>query len=86
MIRSRCPLEVLQVATYASRVGAGQVVIVVDVTLGALDARVGAGQREARGRVIKRRVQPTRRAVALLAGLREARTDVIGVRGSLEIL
>ena len=86
MVGLRRTLEIFQVAADAGGIRAGQVVVAVHVALRALHRRVGPGQREAGGRVIKRRVQPTRRAVALLAGLREARTDVIGVRGPLEIL
>jgi len=72
VIRIRGPLEILQVATDAGRVRAGQVVVVVDVALHALDAGVRSRQGESRGRVIKRRACPGGRAVALLASLRES--------------
>ena len=85
MIRICCALEILQVAAHAGRVRAGQVVVVVDVALHALDAGVRSRQGESRGRVIKRRARPGGRAVALLASLREARSDVIGIRRSLEV-
>ena len=45
-----------------------------------------AGQREARAAVVEGRIQPGRRAVAGIAGLREVCGDVIRVRGALEIL
>ena len=86
MIRIRRALEVFQMAADASGIRAGQVVVVVDVALGARDGCVGAGQWEAGGRVIEIRVRPRNRVMALLAGLREAGTDVIRIRRSLEIL
>ena len=54
-----CVVVVLLVATHATGVGAGQVVIIVDVTLRALRAgQVVPGQWPARGRVIKLPVGP----------------------------
>jgi len=72
VIRIRRALEILQVAAHAGRVRAGQVVVVVDVALHALDAGVRSRQGESRGRVIERRARPGGRAVALLASLRES--------------
>ena len=72
MVGLRRTLEVFQVAADAGGVRAGQVVIVVDVALHALDAGVRSRQGESRGRVIKRRACPGGRAVALLASLRES--------------
>ena len=46
MVRIGCALKVLQMACHADCVGAGQVVIVVDVALRALHRSVEAGQRE----------------------------------------
>jgi len=68
--------------------GAGQVVVIVDVAIGALPGRyrMGAGQWEASAVVIKGRVQPRSRAVALIAGLREVRRHVAGIRRSLKVL
>ena len=79
-------LEVLQVAGDARR--ACQVVVVVDVTIGASSRRnsVQAGQREPRGIVIKRGIQPTAGGMTLLAGLREVRSRVAGIGRALEIL
>ena len=57
------------VATHANRVGAGQVVIVVDMALRALRAgQVESGQRPARGRVIELAVAPQNRVVTPLTG------------------
>ena len=66
--------------------GGGQVVIVVDVTVGTGTWRHGvtAGEREPRAVVIKGGVEPGASAVALFAGLWEIRSDVIGIGGSLE--
>ena len=65
-----------------------QVVIVVDVAIGTLPRRnrVQAGQRESRAVVIEGRVHPVGGVVTLIAGLREVRRYVIGIRGSLIIL
>ena len=79
------PLEIFQVAADAVRIGFRQVVIVVDVALGALHRRVRAGQRESRGRVIERGVIPRGRVVALGAILRESRVHVVGIGRALEI-
>ena len=85
VIRIRRPLEVFQVATDTGRVGAGQVVVVIHVALHALHAGVCPGQRESSGRVIEGGAGPRRGAVALLAGLREARRHVVRIRGALEV-
>ena len=85
VIRIRRSVEIRLVAADACGVGTGQVVIVVHVALRASHGRVSARQRETGRRVIERRVIPRRSVVALLAGLRESRTDVIRIRRSLEI-
>ncbi len=79
-------LVVLQVAGRAGR--AVQVVIVVDVAIGAgaRRDRVQSGKREPGAVVIKRGIQPGAGAVALVAGLREVRCDVVGIGGSLVVL
>jgi len=68
--------------------GAGQVVIVVDVTIGASTRRhrVRASQREAGAVVIEGCVEPRAGAMALIASLREVGRHVIRVRGSLVVL
>lgn len=68
--------------------GAGQVVIVIDVTIGALPRRNGmhAGQREAGAVVIEACVQPGGSAVAGAAHLWEVRRHVIGIRRALVVL
>jgi len=86
VVRIRRGVEIVQVAADAGRVGSGQVVIVVDVAQGARNRRVRTGQWEAGRRVVKRRARPGGGVVTLFAGLRDARRDVIRIRGSLEIL
>lgn len=83
VIRIVGSLEILQVTTHASRIA--DVVVSVQMTLRALHARVGPGQREAGLRVIERCRHPCRRAVAHLALLRDARGGVIGIRSSLKV-
>jgi len=85
VIGIRGALEILQVATHASRVSTCQTVIVVDVALYALHGGMSPRQREARSRVIKRGPGPSRTVMALRAVLRESRTHVIGIRGALEV-
>ena len=86
MVRIRRALIVLQVAGGASR--AGQVVIIVDMTIDALPRRhsVRIIQDEPGSRVIERRSTPGDRAVALLAGLRKIGLHVVGIRRVLVVL
>ena len=69
VIRIRRALKILQVAVHAVRISTGQGVVVVDVALRALECSVRAGEREAGRRVIKSRVRPRRRVMALSACL-----------------
>lgn len=78
-----CVLEILQVATHARRIR--QVVVIVDVALRALHGGVRAGQSESHCTVIEAGGNPCRRGVTLLAGLRESRLHVVGIRRALEI-
>jgi len=82
----RGSLVVLQVTAHAGR--GGQVVVVVDVTIGALPRRncMHARQREPGAVMVERRIQPGSRVVALIAALRKVRRHVIGIRCSLVIL
>ena len=84
--RSGRRVVVVLVASHAR--GAREVVVVVDVTIGALTRRHGvrSSQREAGGVVIEGSIQPATSAVALIAGLREIRGNVVWVRGALKIL
>ena len=85
MIRIRRSLEVFQVARHARRTG--QVVVAVDVAIGALPRRhcVRAGQCEVDHRVIECRRRPGHRRMALLTSRREVRCHVIRIRRPLEI-
>ena len=86
VVRVGRPLEILQVATDASGICGGQVVIAVHVALQALHRRMCPTQREAGSGVVKGRIVPRRRAVALLARLRESRLHVVWVGRAVEIL
>jgi len=84
--RRCCRVVVRLMATHAG--SSGDVVVVIDVTVGTLARRHGmrTAQREPGGAVVKRCIQPTGGAVTLLAGLREVRRHVIRIRRALEIL
>jgi hydrogenase maturation factor len=86
VIRIRRALEILQVAGHARRTR--QVVVVVDVAIGALPRRHGvqSGQLKPGSAVIEDCVQPGAGAVALLTSLREIRRDVIRIRRALKVL
>ena len=86
VIRVRRSLEVFQVTGDAGC--AGQVVIIVDVTIGALPRwnRVHAGEGEGGRVVVEGRIRPRSRVVALLTGLRESGGHMVGIGGSLIIL
>ena len=85
VIGIRGALKVLQMAAHASRVRAGQVVVIVQVTLHALHGSMRASQGKASGRVVEVRSRPRRCIVTLLARLRESRLYVIRIRGALEV-
>jgi hypothetical protein len=71
VIGVRCSLEILQVARHAGR--AVQVVVVVDVTIGA-GARwdgMQSGERKPGAVVVELRVHPVTGGMTLLAGLGE---------------
>ena len=74
---------VIQVAGHAGR--AGKVVIVIDVTLRALQRSVRSGERKAGVVVIERGIRPGDGVVALVAGLRETLLHVARVIGVIEI-
>ena len=86
MVGIRGALEVLQVATGAGGIGAGQGVIPIHVALRALYRGVRSGQRKTRRRVIKGRVVPVSRGMALLARRGEAGLHVIRIGRAIEIL
>ena len=67
--------------------GSRQVVIAVDVAVETSPWRLSMRirERKAHCRVIKRRRLPRPRSVALLAGLREASSDVVRVLRTLKI-
>lgn len=76
---------VVLVARHAGR--AGEVVIVVDMTVSALPRRGGmrTGQGESSAVVVEGCIQPRSRVVALAAGLRKIRRHVIRVGRALEV-
>ena len=78
-------LIILQMAIHASR--ADEVVIVVDMAIGALPRRhgVAGGQGKSDGAVIELGVQPVVGSVATIAGGWEVGCDVVGTPGRLEI-
>jgi len=82
----RRSLVVLQVAGHAGR--AIEAVVVVDVAVGAGAWRHGvqSGEGESGAVVIERGTEPGAGAMALIAGLREVRRHVIGIRRSLIVL
>ena len=79
-------LKILEVARNAG--GRGQVVIVVDVAVSASPRRDGVRtrEREVDGVVVEACRRPACSGVARFASLREPARNVVGVRGSLEIL
>lgn len=86
VIGSGRALIVLQMATDAG--GGGEVVVVVDVTVGTdtRGSRVRTGEYETGGGMVKGRIQPRSRVVTLFASLREVRADVVRIGRALEIL
>ena len=66
----------------------GDVVVIVDVAVGALSRRNGVTARQVKSGavVVESRIQPGTRAVALVAGLREVRRDVVRVGRALVVL
>jgi hypothetical protein len=85
VIRIGGRLIILEMAIYASR--AGEVVVVVDMAIGALPRRhgVAGGQRKPDGTVIELGVQPVIGSVATIAGAGKVGRDVVGTLGRLEI-
>ena len=83
VVRVRCPLVVLHVAAHAR--SARQVVIAVDVAVGALQPGVRAADGETYSRVIEARGLPSGCGVAVLAGLWKPEREVIRIRGFAEI-
>lgn len=83
--RRGCIVVIVLVAGDARR--AGQVVIVVNVTIGTLARRNGvrSGQGKSGAVVVKSRVQPGRRVVALIACLGEVGRNVIRIGRALVV-
>ena len=84
VVRIGRALVILQVTVNAST--AGQVVVSVYVTLGALQAGVETRQGESRGRVVESGSRPGRGAMATVTSLREALGHVVGIGRALVIL
>ena len=79
-------LVILQVAAHTSRVG--DRVVIVNVAIRTLPRRyrMQSGQRKVSEIVVERCIRPTAGVVALIAGLRKTRCDVVGIGRTLEIL
>jgi hypothetical protein len=84
MVGIRGPREILCVAGCAGR--AGEVVVAVHVTLGALQRSMRAGQRESRGCVIEGRPRPGNGRVARVAGGGKSGLHVVRVGRALVVL
>ena len=86
VVRICRPLIVLQMTTHAG--SSGQVVVVVGMAVRALTRWhcMHPGQGEVRQAVVKRRVRPRSRVVALGAGLGKASRYVVGIGGALIVL
>ena len=84
--RIGCSLIVLQVTSHACCGVEAVITVDVAVSAGARRNRVQSSQREAGAGVIECCVHPVCGVVALVAGLREVRRDVIRVRRALEVL
>jgi len=82
----RGPLEVFQMARHARSVVDRVVTINVAIRAGSRWHRVQTSEREPGAVVVECRVQPTTGVVAGFASLRESAGNVVGIRGSLEIL
>ena len=80
-------LRIVRLMTRVAR-HAGQVVVVVSVTVGTLTRRHGvrAGQRESGAVVVELCVRPRTRVVALIAALREIRRHMVRIRRPLIVL
>jgi len=78
VIRIGGRLEILQVAIHASR--AGEVVVVVDMAIGALPRRhgVAGGQGKSDGAVIELGVQPVVGSMTTIAGGGKVGCDMVG--------
>lgn len=86
MVGIGCSLIVLQVAGNAGR--AAQVVVVIDMAIGALPGRnrVSSAERKSYRTVIELRTQPGIGAMTVIAGRGEHSRDMVGIAGRLEIL
>jgi hypothetical protein len=84
VIRIGRALVILQMAAHAGR--AGQVVVSVDVAIGALQLGMCSRDGETHRSVIEARRLPRSRAVAVLASLRESKRDVIRIGSFAKVL
>ena len=86
VVRVRSALEIFEVTVYASR--AGQVVVIVDVAIGALARRhrMSTAQRESHRIVIELGIHPVIAGMAGIAVGGKFRANVIGIGGGLKIL
>ena len=86
MVGIRCSLEILEVARHTGVSGQFVVVIDVAVSAGARWHGMQSGERKPGTVVVEFCVHPVAGVMALLAGLREVRSRVVGVRRSLKVL
>lgn len=83
VVRVRRPLIILNVTARACR--ARKIEIAIQVAVGALQLGVCASKRKSDCGVIERRRLPSCRVVAVLAGLRKSKRNVIRIGGFSEI-
>jgi len=85
VIRIRSAFVIRLVTTHAGGIRAGEIVVVVDVTLAALQGVVRSRQWESGVVVVERCARPRNRVVALIAACRKVQLSVIRIRGAVVV-